>query len=454
MSLLKARFEVFIQEKNFVHRGDTVLLAVSGGVDSMVMLHLFLGIRELWELKLGIVHVNHQLRGDESNEDEKFVRSHAQRFAVSFYSLRCNTTGYSGTRHLTKQEGARDLRYQFFGKIQRKTKANAVATAHQANDNAETVLMNILRGAGVRGLAGIPEKREYIIRPLLFAYRDDIERFARENSVQFRDDSSNRSLKYRRNLLRLEIIPRLQSQFGTGMVRSLNKVSDIMREVDTALQQKLEKRYPVLVKCANEVRIDATMLRLEPEFTQEEVILRIFRNLGIEPTEKKVLSALSLLQQPTGTRLNLGSQFTIFRDRQRLVLKRVTESPLEPSPVKVGSDYSFPAFRFSVSNPEAVPPSLSRKKKVEFVDADKLGKDLLLRGWKRGDWFIPLGLGHRKKLSDFLVDEKVPLFEKPAIPVLEAHGDIVWVCGKRLDDRFKVTKATRSVVRLTFSPLP
>ena len=136
MSLLKARFEAFIQEKNFVHRGDTVLLAVSGGVDSMVMLHLFLGIRELWELKLGIVHVNHQLRGDESNEDEKFVRSHAQRFAVSFYSLRCNTTGYSRTRHLTKQEGARELRYQFFAEIQRQTKANAVATAHQANDNA------------------------------------------------------------------------------------------------------------------------------------------------------------------------------------------------------------------------------------------------------------------------------------------------------------------------------
>ncbi len=450
MNSLQARFEAFLRKHRLIRRGNTVLLAVSGGVDSMVMLRLFSEIRSLWKLTLGVVHVNHMLRGGESDEDESFVREHADRLSVPFYSTKVDTTVYSKQRREGTQEAARELRYQFFDGVVHQTRANALATAHHTDDNAETVLLNILRGAGVRGLSGIPLKREYFIRPLLFVSRDEIELYAKEHLLRFRNDSSNSLTDYTRNLLRNRIIPRLNEKYGSNVVLSLNRVSSLMREVDMKLEQRLTDLYPGLQRRSGVIELDTTRLALEPDFIQEQAVLRLLRSAGIETTQKKIRSVVNLMQGATGARLNLGKRYTIFRNRQRLVLKKEEGSSLQTHAVTVGRSYSFPTFQFSASAPESIRPSLKNRDKTELVDAEKLGDKLVIRSWRHGDWFVPLGLGHRKKLSDFLVDEKVPLYEKSEIPVLEAHGDIVWVCGRRLDDRFKVTPSTRLVVRLTY----
>jgi tRNA(Ile)-lysidine synthase len=190
----------------------------------------------------------------------------------------------------------------------------------------------------------------------------------------------------------------------------------------------------------------------EPAFVQEEIALRLFRSLGVELRAATVQRVLDLCSHPSGHSLQLSGRLTVYRDRDRLVFTASdTRQPFHHR-VALGERYSFSTFEFSLSAPIPPPARLDSARTTEFADADCLGASLVLRSWKEGDWFIPLGMQSKKKLSDFFTDEKVPLFEKPTIPILESEGEIVWVCGKRLDDRFKVTGRTRAVVRLEYLP--
>ncbi|MBI3789248.1 MAG: tRNA lysidine(34) synthetase TilS, partial [Ignavibacteriales bacterium] len=435
--------------------GDTVLLAVSGGIDSMVMMRLFCALREEWNLKLHVVHVNHQLRGEQSIGDELFVQTAAKALAIPFHCKRVKTLQYKKDEHLSKQEAARELRYQFFEETRANVSAISVATAHNADDNAETVLMNALRGAGVRGLSGIPVRREQgnIIRPLLFAHRSEIEEYAGQNNIEFRYDSSNDSLEYKRNYLRNKVIPLLKAEIHPEIVSSLNRVSLVMRQLDEQIQKEVRSRWNTFCRTdANgQTILTIPALLAQPSFLQEEIIATLLRRAEIELTADKVLSILQLCSHPTGHSLQLSGSIIVYRDRENLVFTKAQHPHSFTQAVSVGSAYTFEGFQFSLSGPIEAPTKFGEEKGVEFVDAQKLGAHLILRNWNNGDWFIPLGMHSRKKLSDFFIDEKVPLYEKTEIPVLESEGNIVWICGKRLDERFKVTTTTRAVVRLRYS---
>jgi len=451
----ESRFEKFVRSAGLVNAGDCVLLAVSGGVDSMVMLHLFQALRPSWELNVHIAHVNHQLRGKESLQDEKFVRQAAQALGLPYHGKRVNTLEYAHSRRLSKQEAARELRYQFFEDVRKAVGAASVATAHQADDNAETVLLNALRGTGIRGLAGIPVRRDpgKIIRPLMFARRTEVEAYAGSRSIPYRTDSSNDSTEYTRNYLRKAIIP-LLTEVRPDVVESLNRISRMMRQLDEKIGRELDDRWQTLCRLDEMGRttVSIPVLLSEPAFLREEIALRLLRSLGVESHAATVRRILDLCSHPTGHSLQLSRRLTVFRDRDRLVV--AASAPRQPfhHQVNFGGRYTFPTFEFSVSDPIPPPAHLDSARTTEFADADCLGASLILRSWNEGDWFIPLGMRSKKKLSDFFTDEKVPVFEKPTIPILEYEGEIVWVCGKRLDDRFKVTGRTRSVVRLDYLP--
>jgi len=451
---LEIQFEGFLQSAGLVRRGDSVALAVSGGIDSMSMLHLFAELAPRWDLKLVVAHVNHQLRGDESIGDEAFVQTSAESLKIPFVLERVDTLGYAHTAHISKQEAARELRYEFFERVRRQHSADSVATAHQADDNAETVLLNALRGTGIRGLAGIPIRREpgKIIRPLISARRKEIEQYAREREIAFRLDSSNESLEYRRNYLRREVIPLLESSGEFDFVPSLNRLSRLMRQLDELLTAEVRQILSgVLIQDEQgKLSLDITRLRSKPEYLQEGIVLEVLRKLGAEIDSEKVLRVLELCERTTGSQLQLSKDLHVFRDRERLNFVRPHEEPPMRQEVALGNSYAFPDFRFSLSLPIPPPPTLGAATGVEFVDAGKLGDHLLVRSWQDGDWFMPLGMNSRKKISDFFVDEKISLLQKRRIPILESNGDIVWICGKRLDERFKVTDRTRSVVRLEF----
>jgi tRNA(Ile)-lysidine synthase len=453
---LEAAFADYLQSMGLVRHGDTVVLAVSGGVDSMVMAELFARLRPAWNLELVIAHVNHQLRGEESVGDEVFVRERAAKLEIPFFTERVDTYQHASSNRLSKQESARQLRYEVFERVRTKVNGSAVATAHQADDNAETVLLNALRGTGVRGLAGIPVRREpgNIIRPLLFARRAEIELYAREQAITFRLDSSNESMEYRRNYLRHNVIPAIEASKEFDFVPSLNRLSRLMRQLDDLLSAEVGHLLPGILSSDERggAYLHISRLRVKPEYLQEGIVLEVLRRLGTEAESHKVHQVLELCDRTTGSQVQLSKDLHVYRNRDRLEFDRPRVEPSLHQEVVLGKSYAMEDFRLTLSTPLPRPSSFDSTHSVEFVDAVRLGNRLVLRSWQEGDWFMPLGMACRKKLSDYFVDEKVPLLQKHRIPILESNGEIVWVCGKRLDERFKVTAETRNVVRLEFGP--
>jgi tRNA(Ile)-lysidine synthase len=451
-----ALFELNLDSKGIVASGSSVLLAVSGGIDSMVMLHLFSEIAERRRLTIAVVHVNHQLRGSESDGDEAFVRRVAESLKIPFFCTRVDTIGHMASTHLSKQEAARNLRYAFFEEVRRQMNADWVATAHQADDNAETVLINALRGTGIRGLAGIPERRDpgNIVRPLLFARRHQIEEYAQAHGIEFRNDSSNASSKYTRNFLRKTIIPKLESAGSADIIASLNELSSIMRRLDAMISEEVQASIDASpFSSGNESHVfDINLLRSKELYLQEAIVLEILRRLGSEIDADKVHRVLGLCDLESGSVVQLSKTLHVYRDRNQISFVRPDAPSSLHQQVTLGDSYSLDDFRFSLSAPIPRPASFDANRQIEFVDAAKLGDPLFLRAWREGDWFVPLGMNDRKKVSDFFVDEKVPLLDKQRVPILESNGTIVWICGRRLDDRFKVTSATKAVVRLEYNP--
>jgi len=454
---LANQFAHHVALSRLVASGSTVVVAVSGGIDSMVLLHLFAAYRTEWNLRLAVAHINHQLRGDESDGDETFVRQAAELLEIPFFCKHVDTLGHMALAHLSKQEAARNLRYEFFEEVRRQLNADSVATAHQADDNAETVLMNALRGAGVRGLSGIPERREPggIIRPLLFARRKEIAQYASDLAIGFRADSSNESTKYRRNYLRKTVIPMLEASSESDVIASINEFSHLIRQLDAIISAEVMASLDVSAFAAENSQrsIEISMLQSKPHHLQESIILEVLRRIGTEVESDKVHRVLGLCDLETGSTVQLSKTLHVYRDRDRLTFIRPDEAALLHQTVSLGDSYSLSHFQFSLSVPLSRPASFNSDHNVEFVDAGTLGEHLLLRSWHDGDWFIPLGMKTKKKVSDFFVDEKIPLVQKRNVPILESDGSVVWICGKRLDDRFKVTSGTMSVVRLEFNPL-
>ncbi|HWP81899.1 MAG TPA: tRNA lysidine(34) synthetase TilS [Bacteroidota bacterium] len=455
---LQDRFEAFLASNRLVQRGDSVLLAVSGGVDSMVMLHLFAGIQLRWNLTLTVAHINHQLRGDESEADEAFVRNVAREKGLPFFATRVDVLSYAKDHHLGKQEAARRLRYSTLENLRRQTNAHSLATAHHANDNAETVFMNALRGAGIRGLSGIPVRRSdmAVIRPLLFAYRSEIESYASSHAIPFRSDSTNDSLEYRRNRVRKAIIPELQRSGFPDIVLSLNRLAETMRSLATRIGEEVNSLLPRIRQhdADGRTRISlAGLTSLDPTL-RDEVLLAILRELQIEPTAHRVKALHDLIHHAPGHRIDLAKSVSAHRDREWLVIGEPILRQHFEAEVTVGREYEFPGFRFAVLKQSTLPSMYQNDHTHEYIDADLTGSRLMLRTWKDGDWFVPLGMQARKKISDFLTDRKVSFVDRQRVPVLESDGTIVWVCGLRLDDRFKVRPSTKRVFQLLYQPIP
>ncbi|MFQ5797057.1 MAG: tRNA lysidine(34) synthetase TilS [Bacteroidota bacterium] len=447
------RLSWFCSRHRLIEPGDKILIAVSGGRDSTVLLDALCHLQNDDRLTLAVVHCNHRLRGRESNRDEVFVRRLAERYKVNYYVERLKTKEYTKREKLSIEEAARDLRYQFFQKVLISCGFEKVATAHTADDNAETLLLHLFRGAGVAGLSGIPMHRKdvNVVRPLLFASRADVDAYARVSKLKHREDSSNRKKSYRRNYIRRALLPAIRKNVNENIVRTLNRTAELFSHLNEYLKTQLHESFTSVVRSSGEHRIDLDISRLRSYlyFVQENVVLLALKSLTPrEVNFEKIRSILSLTEAETGSQVDAFGDIVAFKDRDALVLVRVKRQRGFRYEVTINQAYQFPEFEFQSSLVDRNQVTFSADRDIAFIDAGKLGNTLLLRSWKDGDWFIPFGMRGKKKLSDFFVDEKVALYEKYQIPVLEYEGSIVWVCGRRLDDRFKVTEATERVLRL------
>lgn len=455
------RFHDYARRRRLFDDTSKIIVSVSGGVDSSVLMDLFVKERDACGLSLIVAHFNHQLRGPESDGDEQHVKHQASSYGLEFYVERANTAEYARHMKLGVQEAARNLRYEFFNNLLVSSGFDRIATAHNADDNAETMLLNLFRGAGVQGLAGIPVFRpdRKIIRPMLFAPRQDIEQYAQLERISFRNDSSNSTDHYSRNYLRHHVMPLVKSQINPNLLQTLHRTAELFRELEAYLGYNARHSLGMVTtsKSEEEVHLSIPRLRGAPVLVQQYmIILAVEQFAKKKPDYDQVASIMNLAEGITGSWVSLASDTVVYRDRDSLVLRRT--EPINEFKITIlpNHRYEFGKFRFASRLVPQNEIRVGEHDDTEYIDADRIhASNLVLRTWSEGDAFIPLGMSAKKKISDFFVDAKVPIFEKHNFPILETkEGEIVWVCGQRIDDRFKITNETKRVLKLEFSRLP
>lgn len=446
-NILLDKFKDFIRLNSLLQNNDSILIAVSGGIDSMVLLNLFLQIQSEFNLKLGIVHINHSLRNNESDMDARFVKSIAKNKNLFCFIEKTKTKIIAKNNKGNLQEVAREIRYDVFLRTAKENNFNKIATAHNKNDNAETVFMNLTRGTGIFGLQGIPIRRENIIRPLMFASRSEIFQFAKINKIKWREDSSNKSLKYTRNIIRNKIFPFLEKQLNQNIIDSFNNISINSRSVVNYFNSISEELNSKIIKTENDSKIlNIEELLKTDSFIRDLIFHEVLTELKIEPTFLKIKSFIDAINLQVGKSIELSGNYNLYRERNNLVvLKNTISSKFYFKIANEGLHQNLEIIKVKKSKFEIL-----RDRNIEYINADKIKFPLTFRNWKQSDYFYPLGLGGKKKLSDYFIEQKIERREKTKIPILLYQNKIIWVVGLRLDDRFKITTETKNIYKLVY----
>jgi tRNA(Ile)-lysidine synthase len=444
MSLLK-QFRAFIDREKLFSPKDKLLLAVSGGIDSVVLCELC----KQAGFDFTIAHCNFKLRGEESERDAAFVQQLALKYAVPFLVKEFNTEEYAVQNKLSIQEAARKLRYEWFETLTPKGVlwTTHLLTAHHLDDNIETMLMYFFRGTGIQGLKGMLPKQGSVIRPLLFAIRAAIKEFAEEQALNWVEDSSNASDKYSRNYIRHQVVPLLQ-QIYPGVDGNL--AENLHRFADTALlyQQAIDHHKKKLLEIKGE-EIHIPVLKLQKSIPLYSIVYEIIKDAGF--TAQQTGEVIGLLTSESGKYVQ-SSSHRIIRNRNWLIIAALQSAQAKTILIEEkDTRLSFAQGNLQLAILSAADYTLKTENATACIDAALVSFPLLLRPWKQGDYFYPLGMKKKKKLARFFIDQKLSRTDKEKVWVIEMNKKIVWVVGMRIDDRFKITNATRQVLQLTFS---
>ncbi len=433
------RLNDFIKQHALFMPGERILLAVSGGRDSVLMAHLFNDAG----YDFGIAHCNFKLRDNESFKDAEFTEELAASLNVPFYSVDFETDEYASSHHISVQMAARDLRYEWLNRVRTNFNFHYIATAHHQNDVIETMLLNLTRGTGIAGMHGILPKKTHIIRPLLFLKRDDIDLLCTNMKVAYREDSSNLSAKYARNKIRLEVIPVLKS-LNPSLEKTFEENRKRFEELEIILAQRVAtvKKQLFIETGTDTYELSLDGLKgLQPADT---LLFELFSPFGFS---QPVLKDLQNSWGGEPGKVFRSASHELHLDRGKLELRKISfddEKPLlvESNPGdfkwsgKLYRSVCFPGENYR----------LQMQVNVAELDWDLLQFPLTLRKWKNGDHFQPLGLRGSKKLSDFFIAEKVPRSRKNEVGVLQnGNGDIVWIAGYRIHEGYKITANTKKV---------
>jgi tRNA(Ile)-lysidine synthase len=429
-------FENYIAQNFSLLIGKKLLLATSGGVDSMVMVDLFHKL----SFEIAIVHCNFQLRGLESFGDQHFVQKYAETNAIKLFFTQFDTEAFANDYKFSTQVAARELRYSWFYELLETENYDYILTAHHADDNLETVLINLVRGTGLDGLTGIPPQNEKVIRPLLAFSRAEIERYAKDNAIEWREDSSNASDKYLRNRIRHYLVPILKD-LNSDFLSSFQKTQTYLQEAKAMVEDASFLVYQEVAKeKGTEVYFDLNQLLKLPNY--KSYLYHWFNGFGFSAWD----DIYDLVNAQSGKQV-FSAEFRLLKNRDFLIL----------SPIHCRDDdavYCINENQKEINIPLKL--SFSKESVISllqntaiFVDENKLIYPLVLRRWKEGDVFQPLGMdGKSKKVSKFFKDEKLSQIEKENTWLLCSDNQIVWIVGKRQDERFKIKDATKNILKI------
>lgn len=421
----------FAQEKKY-------LLTVSGGADSSVMAWLF----HHCGFDFAIAHCNFHLRGEESDKDMLLVREMAKNYGVQYFEREFDTLDYQKQHGLSLEMAARELRYHWFAQIF--TDFDFVVTAHNANDNAETFLLNMTRGTGLRGLTAIPEKTTTLLRPLLRSSSAQIRRFAAEKGIAYRNDASNESEVFQRNKIRLFVMPKLE-ELNPELISVFSRNIDLLKRQYRFYQGKMEEIKSMLVAEEGDV-LHVSIDKLSKCEDPSLVLFEILKDYGFNASE--VEQILDSLEKSSG-KCFYSARYQVVKDRKYLIVSPIETSQQEEK--KIDKIEDLVALGFTVEKfPISVAPDFTPDSDILYVDEKKLVFPLILRHWQEGDRFCPFGMQGSKKLSDFFIDQKINVLEKKNVQVLCSADRIVWLVGLRGDDRFKIDHQTENYYKIQY----
>ncbi len=441
---LISRFIDFNLAHQLFNSGDKIVVACSGGCDSMAMAHLF----HQQKIKILLAHCNFQLRGDEANGDENFVKQKATEWKIDFQSIKFDTEKFAAENKISIQQAARKLRYDWFEKLLAENDFTKIATAHHLNDNIETVFINLVRGTGIAGLTGIAAQNKKIIRPILFATRNEIENYAAENNLDFRNDSSNNSDDYLRNKIRHHLVPLMKEMnpnFENTMAQNIFNFKEANELIDVILPQKLKK---IIVQKKEEWYINLKLLNHQP--AAATLLYEAVKPFGFNTSQ--AFDIFNNKNSISGTTY-FSATHRLLKHQQTWVISKINEQKksveyIDEQTQKVvleNGKLTIEKIEWTAEN------KISTNNSIALLDAKNIDFPLTLRTWKPGDYFYPLGMNtKKKKLSDFFVQQKLSLIEKEKMLLLCSGQRILWVVGMRIDERFKITNSTKKVLKIVW----
>jgi tRNA(Ile)-lysidine synthase len=443
---LLQHFNQYFLEKKIDVKACTFIVAISGGVDSVVLAD----VCKRSGLHFTLAHCNFRLRDEESERDEQFVRAYAQNLQVPLEVIQFDTSQFAQENKLSIQEAARVLRYQWFDDLKKSGQFDYILLAHHANDNIETLLMNFLRGTGLKGLTAIPSgttKEKRLLRPLLTVQRSDIIFYAQKHGLSWVEDSSNSSLKYTRNYFRHELIPSIEKVFPQvennllGNIERFTKIYNLYQVMVTELKEKICERR------SNEIRVPIKKLE---KYLDTSLVYDIIKDYGFG--EKQVPDVKKLLKAESGKFIE-NENFQVIRHRNWLIIAPKT---LDTAIIAIGKDQQlirYPSGVLEFDTQLAGKLKLEGDANLALLDIKNIEYPLVLRKWKTGDYFYPLGMTKKKKLSRFFIDQKLSRNIKENTWILESGKRIIWVVGMRIDERFKITPSTKEILRISLTNL-
>lgn len=437
---VRERFIRYLDEQALCPPGARILLAVSGGKDSVLMAHLF----ACADYAIGIAHCNFKLRGVEADADEALVDGLAQQLEVPFYVTAFDTETYARQHGISIQMAARELRYEWLEMVRASQGYDCIAVAQHQNDHVETLLLNLVRGTGLGGLRGIQTKRSHIIRPLLFLTGAEVADEVRQQRLEYRDDTSNFSTKYARNKIRLEVIPRLK-ELNPALERTMVANMAHFADAHTVLRQYVaELRNRLFVaKGPDQWQIaTAELMALDPQLF---LLYELFKPYGFT---EAVLSDLAAALPGISGKQFFSPLYVLHLDRQTVVLVRNEQFEAEEAVIwDIGGSACWSGYRFESG--WSTDTAVRREIENAQFDADQIVFPIRIRSWRTADVFYPLGMKGKKKLSDLFISLKIPVYRKDKIPVVvNGNGDIIWVAPYRIDNRYKITAKTKKVLTL------
>ena len=438
------KFKNFIEENNLIEKGDSIVSAVSGGSDSVFMLEMLSAIKDDYDLKIIVSHVNHGLRGAEAQRDEDFVKKLAEKNGLIYEVEHIDMAGYAREHSLTCEEAGRKLRYLFFEEIKEKYKADKVAIAHNKNDVAETIFLNIFRGTGLDGLESIPLRRDFYIRPILCFEKSEILDFLKENNIHYVDDSTNFTNDYKRNVIRNEIIPFIKKNFNENIVSSMSRLASIAKENNIYLEDIINDKYINIVKSNT---IDRESFN-ELNHYEKTLVLRKFLRDNLNYlnniSKDNIEDMINLINLDSGKKYDIDGKHYLVNDFDKTIFKKLDINELSEEislDFKLDKVYNIYGSKFKFVLSDKI---LSKK----YLDYDLLTGKLSLRNRRSGDRFNPFGMKGSKKIKDYFVDKKVSSDDRSKVLFLMNGDEIAYVVGYDIADKYRASSKTKNYLNV------